>query len=95
MRVPKEVATFFEEYENIKNQIKELVKELEACKKELLKEYPYWSSLSDDEKEIVNSIAMQIPISCEEVAVIFIHHGMSDKQKTIEYIYRQYGFLVD
>lgn len=82
MRVLKEVATFFEEY----------VKEL---KKELIKEYPYWSSLSDNEKEIVNSIAMQIPISCEEVAAIFIHHGMSDKQKTIEYIYRQYGFVVD
>lgn len=33
MKVPKEVATFVEEYEKINNQIHELVKELEACKK--------------------------------------------------------------
>lgn len=33
MKVPKEVATFVEEYEKINNQIKELHKELEACKK--------------------------------------------------------------
>lgn len=33
MQVPKEVATFVEEYEKINNQIKELLKDMEACKK--------------------------------------------------------------
>lgn len=33
MQVPKEVATYVAEYEKINNQIKELSKDLEACKK--------------------------------------------------------------
>lgn len=57
--------------------------------------YPSWNRLTEEEKEIVNSIAMQIPISCEDVATIFILHGDSDKQKTIEYIYLQYGFVIE
>ena len=57
--------------------------------------YPNWNRLTDEQKEIVNNIAMQIPISCEDVAAIFRLHGNSDEQKTIDYIYRQYGFLAN
>lgn len=66
-----------------------------AMKKAMEKAYPFWNSLSDKEKEIVNSIAIQIPISCEDVATIFLIQGHSDRQKTINYIYKQYGFIVD
>lgn len=58
------------------------------------KAYPFWNSLSYKEKEIVNSIAMQLHISCESVAKIFLLHGSADKKKTIEYIYKQYGLVV-
>ena len=68
---------------------------MESIEKEMKKAYPFWNSLSDKEKEIVNSIAMQIPISCEDVATIFVIHGKSDRQKTIIYIYKQYGFVVN
>jgi hypothetical protein len=57
--------------------------------------YPYWNCLTDEEKEIVNNIAIQIPISCENVAEIFILHGTLDKQKTIDYIYKQYRFIIE
>lgn len=57
--------------------------------------YPYWNQLTDEEKKIVDNIAMQIPISCEDVAHIFIRHGNSDKQKTINYIYKIYGFDIE
>lgn len=67
---------------------------IEKEMRKLYKLYPSWNKLSENGKEIVNSIAMQIPISCEDVATIFITHGCLDKQKTIEYIYKQYGFIV-
>ena len=68
---------------------------MDSIEKEMKKAYPFWNSLSDKEKEIVNSIAIQIPIMCEDVAAIFLIHGNSDRQKTINYIYQQYGFVVN
>lgn len=67
---------------------------MDSIEKEMKKAYPFWSSLSDKEKEIVDGIAMQIPIRCEDVATIFLLHGRADRQKTIDYIKRQYGFTV-
>lgn len=63
--------------------------------KTIEKFYPSWSKLSESDKKIVNSIAMQIPISCEDVAKIFISYGGSNVDATIDYIKRQYGFVVD
>lgn len=65
-----------------------------AIKKAIKKAYPDWSSLSYGQKEIVNGIAMQLPISCEDVAKIFIYCD-SDRQKTIDYLRQQYGFVVE
>lgn len=59
------------------------------------KEYPFWKTLTEKEKEIVNSIAIQTPISCETVATIFRLQGDSDKQKTIDYLYKQYGYFIE
>ena len=59
------------------------------------KSYPNWYRLSDEEKEIVNNIAMQIPISCEDVAIIFILFCDSDRKRTVDYIYQQYGFIIE
>ncbi len=67
---------------------------MDSIRKEMRKLYPFWNSLSVEEKRIVNNIAMQIPISCEDVATIFLIHGNSDTQKTIDYIKAQYGFKV-
>lgn len=58
------------------------------------KQYPSWNMLTDEQKQIVNSIAMQIPVSCENVATIFISHGQ-DRQKTIDCIRELYGYVVD
>ena len=71
------------------------MKEIEKKLKRNKEAYPFWNSLSDKEKEIVNSIAMQIPISCEDVAVMFLVHCDSDRQRTANYIYQRYGFVVN
>ena len=68
---------------------------MDSIEKAMKKVYPFWNDLTDEQQEIVNSIAMQIPISCEDVAHIFIRHGGLDRQQTINYIYRQYGYVVD
>ena len=67
---------------------------MNSIEKEMKKLYPFWNSLTEEQKVLVNDIAMQIPISCEDVATIFITHGCLDRQKTIEYIYKQYGFVI-
>lgn len=62
--------------------------------RDLQKQYPSWYGLTDDEKEIVKCIAIQLPISCEEVARIFTILG-GDMKQIREYIYLHYGFVVD
>ena len=62
--------------------------------REIIKENPSWYSLTDKEKEIVDSIAIQIPIRCEEVARIFINYG-GDMQKIKEYFLMRYGWKLD
>lgn len=59
------------------------------------KEYPIWNTLTEKEKEIVKSIAIQIPLSCETVATIFVLQAGSDRQKTIDYLYEQYGYFIE
>lgn len=54
-----------------------------------------WNWLSEDEKKIASHIAMQIPISCDDVAHIFLMHCNSDIDATIGYIAKRYGFVVD
>lgn len=68
---------------------------MKTLKKEKRELYPSWNRLSEEEKEIVNSIAMQIPISCADVAIIFMLYCDSDRQRTVDYIYQQYGFVVE
>lgn len=68
---------------------------LTSIEKEMKKLYPSWNKLSEDDKKIVSNIAMQIPISCEDVATIFLLHGGSNVEATIEYIEKQYGFVID
>ena len=68
---------------------------IERIEKEIEKAYPFWNRLSVKEKEIVNSIAMQLPISCEDVAIMFLTYCDSDRQRTANYIYQKYGFIVD
>lgn len=67
---------------------------MDSIEKIMRKLYPWWNGLTEEEKRIVNNIAMQTPISCEDVAKIFILHGDSDEQKTINYIDQQYGFII-
>lgn len=62
--------------------------------REVIKENPSWYSLTDKEKEIVDSIAIQIPIRCEEVARIFINCG-GDMQKIKEYFLIWCGWKLD
>lgn len=57
--------------------------------------YPAWNKLSSDEKIIVNHIARQIPLSCEHVARIFILVGNSNIKETEDYIFKQYGYVVN
>ena len=49
----------------------------------------------ENEKTIVSDIASQIPMNCESVATIFLIHGASDRNLTIDYIKTQYGFVVN
>lgn len=63
-------------------------------KEEIKKAYPVFSSLTEQEKRIVINIAMQIPLSCEDVATIFIHED-SNRKKTVDYIYKNYRFIVN
>ena len=92
-------------YKIVAQELKEEVKSFEfpgrlesgrmnSIEEEIRKAYPFWYSLSNKEKEIVNSIAIQIPISCEDVAIIFLLHG-EDRQKTVDCIYQKYGFIVN
>ena len=67
---------------------------IDARKKEIMKANPFFYSLPDKEREIVNSIAMQIPISCETVARIYLIYGGSDRQKTLDFILKEYGFTL-
>lgn len=68
---------------------------MNSIEKTIEKFYPSWSKLSGSDKKIVNSIAMQIPISCDDVAHIFLMHCNSDIDATIVYIAKRYGFVVD
>ena len=61
--------------------------------KEIRESYPFWSKLSSEQKEIVNNIAMQIPISCEDVAAIFTFYN-SDRQEVIKYFKKKYGYII-
>lgn len=56
---------------------------------------PFFYSLSDEEKEFVNGIAMQLPISCEDVAKIFIIRGNGNKEITKRFLYTEYGFIIE
>ena len=56
---------------------------------------PFFYSLSDEEKEFVNGIAMQLPISCEDVARIFVIRGNGNKEITKRFLYTEYGFIVE
>lgn len=62
---------------------------------EIMKSHPFLNSLSEKEKEIVLNIAAVIPLSSESVATIFVIHGGLDRQKTIDYIRMQYGFVIN
>ena len=62
---------------------------------EIAKSYPLWNGLSEKEKEIVSSISRKIPIGCESVAKIFVIYGGSDKQATMDYLRKKYGFVME
>ena len=62
--------------------------------RDLIKENPSWYSLTYTEKEIVKSIAIQLPIKWDEVARIFIMYG-GDMQKIKEYFLMCYGWKLD
>lgn len=68
---------------------------MDSIEKEMKKLYPFWNSLSEKEKIVVSDIASQIPMNCESVATIFLIHGASDRNLTIDYIKMQYGFVVN
>ena len=63
----------------------------DTIKNEMMKLYPFWNSLSEKEKETVSYIASRYPISCEDVATIFVMHGRSNKQTIIDYIKSSMG----
>ena len=65
-----------------------------SIEQEMKKLYPFWNSLTEKEKQIVEDIAMQLPISCEDVSHIFVINDGSII-KTLDYLKREYSFDVD
>lgn len=65
-----------------------------SIEQEMKKLYPFWNSLIENEKQIVEDIAMQLPISCEDVAHIFVINDGSII-KTLDYLKREYSFSVN
>ena len=65
-----------------------------SIEQEMKKLYPFWNSITEKEKQIVEDIAMQLPISCEDVAHIFVINDGSII-KTLDYLKREYSFDVD
>ncbi len=61
--------------------------------KSILNAYPIFLSLENKDKEIVNKIAMQIPLSCETVAKIY-KNCSNDIGRTAEYIFWVYGYVI-
>ena len=59
----------------------------------LITVYPKFYSLQDKDREIVNKISEQIPLSCETVAGIYLNCQCSIR-KTTEYIFWVYGYVV-
>lgn len=61
--------------------------------KPILNAYTIFLSLDNKDKEIVNKIATQIPLSCETVAKIY-KQCSNDIIKTAEYIFWVYGYVI-
>jgi len=51
--------------------------------KDEMREYPYWKMLTDKGKVIVAEIAMQTPLTCEEVAVSILTKIIQRKELQI------------